>query len=197
MLLAADASLTLPVENRLPGNKGIWVGIFAEMTEFALLFLVYFLAKAHHPEAFRDGPPQLATLAGMGNTILMISGSYFVAKAVQAIRRNRPDVCARWLYGVAFTIAGYLLTKYFEFQWNIEHGIVGNTSIFFTAYYYLTFTHMVHIVWGAMGLLWVVARTKTGAYSPENYEGLEAFASYWHATDLAWLIIFPLLYVLR
>lgn len=197
MLLTADASLNVPLDNRIPGNKGIWVGIFAEMTEFALLFGVYFLAKAHFPEAFRAGPPQLSTLAGMFNTILMISGSYFVAKAVLAIRRDRPDLSARWLYGVAFTIAGYLLTKYFEFQWNIEQGITGNASIFFTVYYYLTFTHMVHIVWGAMGLLWVVARTKTGAYSPENHEGLEAFASYWHATDLAWLIIFPLLYVLR
>ena len=197
MTLTADAALNAPAEYRIPGNRGIWVGIFSEMTEFALLFGVYFLARAHHPEAFREGPPQLSTLAGMFNTMMMISGSYFVAKAVLAIRRNRRDVCVRWLFGVMFTIVGYLVTKYFEFQWNFEHGINGRTSIFFTTYYYLTFTHMVHIVWGFMGLLWVIARTKTDAYTPENHDGLEAFASYWHATDLAWLIIFPLLYVLR
>ena len=173
------------------------MGIFSEMTEFALLFGVYFLAKVHHPEAFHAGPPQLSALAGMFNTIMMISGSYFVAKGVLAIRANRRDLCLRWLFGVMLTIVGYLVTKYFEFQWNFEHGINGRTSIFFTTYYYLTFTHMVHIVWGFLGLLWVIARTGSGAYSRENHEGLEAFASYWHATDLAWLIIFPLLYVLR
>jgi cytochrome c oxidase subunit 3 len=197
MTFAAAATLPYSVENRLPGNRGIWVGIFSEMTEFALLFAVYFIARAHHPEAFREGPGQLHTLAGMLNTVLMITGSYFVAKAVLAIRRNQRALCTRWLVGVGFTIAGYLLTKYFEIQWNIEHGIVGNTGIFYTVYYYLTFTHAVHIIWGAMGLVWVLFRTQTGAYTPENHEGLEAYALYWHATDLAWLIIFPLVYVLR
>lgn len=197
MILTADAPLNAPAEYRLPGNRGIWVGIFSEMTEFALLFGVYFLAKVHHPEDFRAGPPQLCTLAGMFNTVMMISGSYFIAKAVLAMRRNRRDLCVRLLYGVMFMIVGYLVTKYFEFQWNFEHGINGRTGIFFTTYYYLTFTHMVHVVWGFLGLLWIIARTKTDAYTPQNHEGLEAFASYWHATDLAWLIIFPLLYVLR
>ena len=36
-----------------------------------------------------------------------------------------------------------------------------------------------------------------GAYSAEDHEGLEAATLYWHATDLAWIVIFPLLYVLR
>ncbi|MEW5942934.1 MAG: cytochrome c oxidase subunit 3 family protein [Pseudomonadota bacterium] len=197
MPLTATSFPQPPAENRIPGNKGIWAGILAEMTEFALLFGVYFLAKAHHPEAFRDGPPRLSTWAGTINTILMISGSYFVANAVLAIRQNQAKICARWLYLVLMCACGYFVTKYFEFQWNASRGITGSASIFFTAYYYLTFTHMVHVLWGIMGLLWVIVRTTAGSYSPAQYEGLEAFASYWHATDLAWLVIFPLLYVLR
>lgn len=184
-------------ENRIPGNKGIWAGILAEMTEFALLFSVYFIARVHHPEAFRDGPLRLSTWAGTFNTLLMISGSYFVANAVLAMRQGRPVATARWLYLVLIAACGYFVTKYFEFQWNFSQGITGGTSIFFTVYYYLTFTHMVHVLWGIMGLLWVLVRTKAGSYSPERHEGLEAFASYWHATDLAWLVIFPLLYLLR
>ena len=34
-------------------------------------------------------------------------------------------------------------------------------------------------------------------YSADDHEGLEAATLYWHATDLAWIVIFPLLYVLR
>ncbi|MDQ1363701.1 MAG: cytochrome c oxidase subunit, partial [Pseudomonadota bacterium] len=30
-----------------------------------------------------------------------------------------------------------------------------------------------------------------------NYSGLEAAAMYWHTTDILWLVIFPLFYVLR
>jgi cytochrome c oxidase subunit 3 len=167
------------------------------MTEFALLFGVYFVARAHFPEAFRAGPLQLSLFAGTFNTLLMISGSYFVANAVLAIRQNRPEISLRWLIMVLLAACGYFVTKYFEFSWNVEHGVTGRTGIFFTVYYYLTFTHMVHVLWGIIGLLWVMVRTKMGAYSPQDHDGMEAFASYWHATDLVWLIIFPLLYLLR
>jgi len=36
----------IPPAGRVPGNKAIWVAILSEMTEFALMFVVYFLAKA-------------------------------------------------------------------------------------------------------------------------------------------------------
>ena len=45
---------------RVPGNTGIWVGIFCVLVEFLLLFGVYFVAKAHHREAFLTGPDKLA-----------------------------------------------------------------------------------------------------------------------------------------
>ncbi len=190
-------SAPLPVIDRIPGNKGMWAGILCEMTEFALLFAVYFTARAYFPQEFRTGPLNLNLFAGTLNTLLMISGSYFVISAVIAIRQNRSNVSVRWLFLVLLAACGYMATKYFEFQWNLEHGIRGSSGVFFTVYYYLTFTHMVHVAWGIIGVLWIIVRTRAGAYSPADYEGMESFASYWHATDLVWLIIFPLFYLLR
>lgn len=197
MALSGYAPLLLPAEGRIPGNKGIWVGIYCEMTEFALMFLVYFLARAHHPEAFHEGPVRLATAAGTANTLLMVSSSYCVARAMLAIRKARPDVCLRWLSAALAAALGYLAVKFVEFRWYGEQGIGGRTSIFFTVYYYLAFNHLVHVFWGSLGMLWVMARTWLGAYSAADHEGLEAFACYWHTIDLAWLVIFPLLYVWR
>ncbi len=195
--MAGAMPFTEPAGGPIPGNRGIWAGILAEMTEFALLFAVYFIARAHHPEAFREGPERLSLLAGTVNTVLMISGSWFVANAVLAIARDRRRETLIWLLLVLGSGVGYLVTKYFEFRWNADHGITGRAGIFYIVYYYLTFTHIVHVVWGVMGLLWVTARTAAGGYSAEQHEGIEALASYWHATDLVWLVIFPLLYVLR
>jgi cytochrome c oxidase subunit 3 len=45
-------------------------------------------------------------------------------------------------------------------------------------------------------MFWVLARHMTGAYSANDYGGLDALASYWHATDIIWLAIFPFFYVL-
>lgn len=181
----------------IPGNRGIWAGILAEMTEFALLFCVYFVARAHFPEVFHAGPQQLNLFAGTFNTLLMISGSYFVASALLAMRAGKSAHSVGWLLLVVCCGCGYFITKYCEFRWNAQHGVSGGSNVFITVYYYLGFTHMVHVGWGLMGLAWVIARTAAGAYTPQEHSGMEAFASYWHATDLVWLIIFPLFYLLR
>lgn len=195
--MSLASSEQLPAAGHIPGNKGMWAGILCEMTEFAVLFAVYFTARVFFPQEFSTGPQRLNLHAGTLNTLLMISGSYFVVNAVIAIRQNRPDLSVRWLYLVLLAAAGYMVTKYFEFGWNTAHGVSVGNGAFFTVYYYLTLTHMVHVGWGMIGLCWVIFRTHGGAYTPAGHEGLESFASYWHATDLVWLIIFPLLYLLR
>ena len=193
----SSTAATISTTGKIPGGRGIWAGILAEMTEFGLLFCVYFVARFFNPEAFQSGPGQLNTIAGTINTVLMISGSYAVAKGVHALRQGERTTTLRWLFLVLLTIIGYGLTKSWEIGWNMEQGINGRSGIFYTVYYYLTFTHMVHVFWGGIGLLWVMLRTWRGFYTPQNHDGLEAFASYWHATDLVWLVIFPLVYLLR
>ena len=102
----------------------------------------------------------------------------------------------RWLIGGLLLALGYPIVKFLEFRWNLSQGINGESGIFFTTYYYLTLTHMVHAIWGILGILWCLARHWAGVYSAEDYSGLEALASYWHATDIIWLVIFPFFYVL-
>jgi cytochrome c oxidase subunit 3 len=185
-----------PRDSGIPGNRAIWVGIFAEMTEFALMFLVYFIARAHHPAAFHQGPAKLWTLAGILNTLIMLTSSYLVAGAVHAVRADRQRPALIWLGLGLVTGLGYPLMKVLEFRWNLAQGLTGQGDVFQLAYYYLTFNHLVHVSWGLLGMVWVLARLATGAYTAGNHRGLIAFASYWHSTDLIWLMIFPLFYVL-
>lgn len=184
-------------EGRIPGNKAIWVGIYIELTEFALMFLVYFVARAHNPNAFSAGAQKLSTLAGTTITIVMLTSSYFVARGIWAIRGGRISTCLRWLGAALVTGLGYPVVKLFEVRWNLDHGLDGGGDVFQMAYYYLTFNHLVHVSWGLLGLVWVIFRTYAGGYSAGEHGGLVAFASYWHATDLIWLMIFPLFYVLH
>jgi cytochrome c oxidase subunit 3 len=126
----------------------------------------------------------------------MITSSYFIACSVNAIRNGRQRSALRWLVAGLLVALGYPVVKYLEIRWNLAHDINGGSGIFFTVYYYLTFNHLVHAVWGILGIFWVLARLLFQGYSAEDYSGLEALASYWHATDIIWLIIFPLFYVL-
>ncbi len=182
--------------SRIPGNKGIWVGITCEFVEFLVLFVVYFVARAHFPESFEAGSEKLSRIAGTVITLLMVTSSFFIACSVVAIRANKRRQSLYWLVAGLVLALGYPVAKYFEIQWNLSHGINGESGIFFTVYYYLTFNHLVHATWGILGILWVLARHLAGGYSAEDYAGLEALASYWHATDIIWLVIFPFFYVL-
>jgi len=186
-----------PKSGRIPGNMAIWVAIFSEMTEFAIMFFCVFLAKVHYPEVFAQGIDKVNTMAGMLNTLALLSSSYFVAKAVFSIRQDKVDKAIRWMWFSVGSACLYLVIKFWEYHWNIAQGYEINTDVFFTVYYYITFNHFLHVFWGGGALLWGIYRLKTGAYSSEDHEGLETIASYWHMIDLAWIIIFPLLYVLR
>jgi cytochrome c oxidase subunit 3 len=172
------------------------VGITCEFVEFLVLFLVYFAARVHFPDDFEQGGDRLSRLSGTIITLLMVTSSFFIACSVATIRAGRRRASIGWLVAGLLVALGYPVAKYFEFQWNLAQGIRGDSGIFFTVYYYLTLNHLVHATWGILGILWVLARHLWGGYSSEEYSGLEALASYWHATDIIWLVLFSFFYVL-
>lgn len=196
-ITAVPPEPTFTHHGRIPGNIGIWVGIFCVLVEFLLLFCVYFIAKAHHREAFLTGPDKLATVAGVAITLFLLTSGYCMVKAVETIRRDARRDTLRWVLGAIALGLAYPVIKFFEIRWNVAQGIDGEAGIFYTTYYYLTLNHLVHVSWGLMGLIWVAARTAMGIYSSHDYSGLEAAAVYWHTTDVIWLVIFPFFYVLR
>ena len=190
-------SLSFRNNESIPGSLAIWFAILAEMSEFAIMFIVYFIAKVHNPELFYQGPTKLNTTAGTANTIIMLTSSFFVVRAVIAVRNNQLKESTRWLWGAVICGVLYLIIKYFEYQWNTAQGLDTETNIFYGVYYYVTFNHFLHVGWGSAGLVWVIYRIKTGIYSKDEHEGLINMAVYWHMIDLAWITIFPLLYVIR
>lgn len=180
-----------------PGNIAIWILIYAELTEFALFFIVFLVARSHNQELFAAGPLRLNTVAGALNTLILITSSYFVARAVAAIKAGQRDNSLKWLWLTLGAGAGYCLVKAWEYYWNHSAGIDSKTDIFFSIYYYLTFNHLLHVLVGMCTILFVTIRTHLNTYSAQNHEGLESAACYWHMIDLVWIVIFPLLYVLR
>ena len=191
-----NQGLQVGAAGRIPGNHGIWVGISCVFVEFAVLFSVYFVARAHFPQAFHAGAAHLSRQAGTLITLFMISSGFCIAASVTTLRAARRRASLYWLIAGVTLAFGYPVTKFFEIHWNLENGVTAQAGVFVGAYYYLTLNHLVHASWGILGMLWVLARHLGGAYSDAQHDGLEALASYWHATDMIWLAIFPLFYVL-
>ena len=188
---------TIEHAGRVPGNIPIWVGILSELTEFGIFFAAYFIAKFYYPDVFSQGPQSLHTSLGVTNTIVLLASSYFMAKAMSFIRLDNLIKCERYLWLAFVCGCLYLAIKTWEFYWNSWQGFSPSTNEFFTVYYYMTFNHYIHVGWASCAILWVIFRLRKGAYSAEENSGLEALAVYWHMIDLMWILIFPLLYVLR
>ena len=56
------------------------------LVEFLVLFTVYFVARAHFPEAFAQGAERLSTVSGTLITLIMVTSSYFIACSVATMR---------------------------------------------------------------------------------------------------------------
>ncbi len=181
----------------IPGNIAIWILIYTELTEFALFFIAFLIAKTHYHEIFAEGPLQLNTLAGALNTLVLITSSFFVARAMAAIKVGSREQCLKWLCLTLIAGTVYCGIKGWEYYWNDAAGFSSRTNTFFALYYYLTFNHLLHVLIGMCSILFVTLRLYFGAYCASEHEGLESAACYWHMIDLVWIIIFPLLYVLR
>lgn len=180
-----------------PGDLAIWIFILAELSVFALLFVVYAYTRRYHLELFDLHQQQLDRGAGLINTLTLITSSYFVVLAVAAIRRGNSKVCSRWLWG-AIALGGlFLLVKGLEYHHHFSQGIGLSTNLFYTFYIALTFFHFMHVIMGMVILTFVAHKAGRGGYSTQQYTGVETGASYWHMVDLVWLILFPLLYVMH
>ncbi|MBL8446031.1 MAG: cytochrome c oxidase subunit 3 family protein [Zoogloeaceae bacterium] len=181
-----------------PGDLAIWFFILAELLAFAVFFLAYAFARARHVELFNAMQAQVDRNAGAANTVLLISGSWCVARAVAAVTvAGDSQRGARWLAGGIFCGLGFLGVKGFEYAAKFGAGITLSTNTFWMFYLSLTFFHFMHVILGLviLAVLWV--QTRAGHYGPGRADGLESGASYWHMVDLVWIVLFPLVYVMR
>ena len=134
----------------------MWFFILAELLVFGVFFLAYAFARTHNVELFNASQLELDRLSGAINTVLLITGSYFVVRAVDQIRHNHARACAHWLIAAMACGGAFLVLKLIEFSAKFEAGINMSTNTFFMFYLGLGFFHFMHVILG-MVILGAVA----------------------------------------
>lgn len=180
-----------------PGDFAIWIFIMAELLVFAIFFSVYAFTRAGHVEMFNAAQLTLDRNLALVNTLTLITSSYFVVRAVASMREDQPRQTFYWLLAAIVCGLLFLVVKSHEYAEHYRHGINLRTNLFFMFYFSLTFFHFMHVILGMVILSANAVKTRAGAYTAEDHTGLETGASYWHMVDMVWLILFPLIYVMR
>lgn len=181
----------------LPGDFALWIFIFAEMLVFGVLFVAYAFTRANNVALFNESQLTLSQTSGAINTLVLITSSYFVVRGVAAIKRGLSSQCAYWLTGALLLGGVFISIKIVEFHAKFAADITMSTNAFYMFYLSLTFFHFMHVLMGMVILACIIIKAKRGGYSAQNHTGVETGASFWHMVDFLWIILFPLVYIIR
>ena len=172
---------------------GMFLFIASEVMLFGSFFTAYFFvrvsAHTHWPTAGHELPVFVAGI----NTIILVSSSFTMHWALQAIKRgNRVGLQAgltlTFLLGLTF-----LLTQIREYS---RVGFAPYTDAFGTIFYCLTGLHGAHVFVGLTLLLAATIRSYRGHYTADAHWGVEIPGIYWHFVDVMWIVVYTTVYIL-
>ena len=64
-------------------------------------------------------------------------------------------------------------------------------------YLFHTGFHFLLVIVALVFLAILLVRIRQGAYGSHDHHALESGAAFWHMVDLLWIVLFPLVYVMR
>jgi nitric oxide reductase NorE protein len=182
----------------VPGEPGLWILLFGDLSAFAILFALYLHQRGQHPELFAASQATLNRSLGATNTLVLLASSLLVAMSTVAVRRAESRRLARpLLVGAIVCGVVFIAIKSVEYHEKLAFGLTPATNDFYMYYFVLTGIHLVHLVFGltALFVLWKLARATT--LTPGHRKFFEAGACFWHMVDMLWIVIFALLFLVR
>jgi cytochrome c oxidase subunit III len=191
------------------GKEGVWLFLTSEVLMFGALFVAFIIYNTIYPEVFTEGAKHLDWRLGALNTVVLLTSSLTMVLAISALQNDKPNLAITHLL-VTFTCAMiFMVVKYFEYTHKFHEGLfpgewfrgdthgIHNLGLYFSFYFMMTGLHGIHVMAGALLMLWLAYRTKRGDFSSKYYITVEGVGLFWHLVDLIWIFLFPLLYLVE
>jgi cytochrome c oxidase subunit 3/cytochrome o ubiquinol oxidase subunit 3 len=212
--LAHDTAHAMPVETStgLDTRKlAIWTFIGSECLFFATLISNYLVYKGKslvgplpHAESQCMLHGQMTTcepifeipLVTFGTAVLLFS-SFFVVMALNGAQRGNRKQLITWLTATVLGGMFFVGMQVYEFTHFYHKGLGFTTNLFGSTFYTLTGFHGTHVTVGVIWLATMLVLSIRGKVPPEKALNLELAALYWHFVDVVWIVIFPVVYLMR
>jgi cytochrome c oxidase subunit 3 len=154
----------------------------------ALLSSRYFVEGLHTPEHVNQA-------LGLFLTVLLLVSSLTAYRAETAAAngntsRYRWNMFLTMLIGVVFIFG-------VAFEWIEAFKHFPPSTGYGTVLFTLTGVHATHVLSGVIVLAIVYRRGLKKPYTPDAYWGVEGAVKYWHFVDVAWVFIYPTLYLVK
>ena len=189
----------------------IWAFIGSECMFFASLISTYLVYKGKslvgplpHSESqcMLHGKMQACEaifeipLVTFGTAVLLFS-SFFIVLALYGAQKWNRKMLVGWLSATVACGLFFVGMQVYEFQHFFHKGLGYTTNLYGTTFYTLTGFHGSHVTLGVIWLSTMLFLALRGKIPPEKALNLEIAALYWHFVDVVWIVIFPVVYLMR
>lgn len=132
------------------------------------------------------------------STFVLLMSSVAMVLALNYTQRGERSKSALWLFLTAFGGSIFLGCQVYEFThfWVVEK-LTLQTNLFGSTFYLLTGFHGAHVTVGVIYLLTLAFLAWRGRLGPEKALNVEIAGLYWHFVDVIWIVIFPLVYLIK
>ena len=189
----------------------IWTFIGSECLFFASLISTYLVYKGKslvgplpHEEsqcmvhgAMQACEPMFEIPLVTTGTAVLLFSSFFVVLALNGAQRGDRKALIRWLSATVFCGLFFVGMQVYEFTHFYHKGMGYSTNLFTSTFFTLTGFHGSHVTLGVIWLSTVLVLALRGKLPPEKALNLEIAALYWHFVDVVWIVIFPVVYLMR
>ena len=189
----------------------IWTFIGSECLFFATLISNYLVYKGKSlvgplphevSQCMLDGkmttcePIFEIPLVTFGTAVLLFS-SFFVVLALNGAQKGNRKQLIGWLSATVVCGLFFIGMQVYEFRHFYHKGLGYTTNLFGSSFYTLTGFHGTHVTIGVIWLATMLVLAIRGKVPPEKSLNLEMAALYWHFVDVVWIVIFPVVYLMR
>jgi cytochrome c oxidase subunit 3 len=135
-------------------------------------------------------------LVTVGTAVLLFS-SFFVVLALYGAQKGNRKMLIGWLSATVLGGLFFVGMQVYEFTHFVHKGLGFTTNLFGSTFFTLTGFHGGHVTMGVIWLSTILVLAIRGKLPPEKALNLELAALYWHFVDVVWIVIFPVVYLMR
>jgi heme/copper-type cytochrome/quinol oxidase subunit 3 len=135
-------------------------------------------------------------LVTLGTALLLFS-SLFIVLALYGAQRGNRKMLLGWLGATIGCGLFFVGMQVYEFTHFVHKGLTLQRNLFGASFFTLTGFHGTHVTIGVIWLITMFILALRGQLPPKRSLNLEIAALYWHFVDVVWIVIFPVVYLMK